>query len=244
MLRSSPVIPVFSNIQSDRKLDYRASKELIEHYFQSETGKTPDLISKILHDFDNYNMAVSSLGNSIKYLEYLMIAYQTVPLAEFHEYSHERSSEFGKLKENTAMVLDAQALENLEIFEIHGKTTRITEGSLFEFLERCSTKFGKRLFKKWTCSPLFNEKKLQARLDAVEELVENYTLVENFKIKMKKFADLERYLCRIYKYSISTQSNAIYVDANSLSRLDELFILLTQLKNLIEVLDEIFGDRQ
>jgi len=61
---------------------------------------------------------------------------------------------------------------------------------------------------------------------------------------MKKFADLERYLCRIYKYSISTQSNAIYVDANSLSRLDELFILLTQLKNLIEVLDEIFGDRQ
>jgi len=53
MLRSSPVIPVFSNIQSDRKLDYRASKELIEHYFQSETGKTPDLISKILHDFEN-----------------------------------------------------------------------------------------------------------------------------------------------------------------------------------------------
>lgn len=71
----------------------------------------------------------------------------------------------------------------------------------------------------------------------------NYTLVENFKLKMKKFADLERYLCRIYKYSISTQSNAIYVDVNSLSRLDELFLLLTQLKDIVHSLDEVFGDR-
>lgn len=172
-----------------------------------------------------------------------MIARNTVPLAEFHEYSHERSSEFGLLKENTAMVLDAQALENLEIFEVQGKTKRITKGSLFHYLDRCSTKFGKRLFKKWVCSPLLNEKKLKARHDAVEELVENYTLVENFKIKMRKFADLERYLCRIYKYSISTQSNAIYVDVNSLSRLDELFLLLTQLKDIVSTLDEVFGDR-
>ena len=62
-------------------------------------------------------------------------------------------------------------------------------------------------------------------------------------LKMRKFADLERYLCRIYKYSISTQSNAVYVEANSLSRLDELFLLLSQMEGIIDVLDEIFGDR-
>jgi DNA mismatch repair ATPase MutS len=67
--------------------------------------------------------------------------------------------------------------------------------------------------------------------------------VENFKLKMRKFADLERYLCRIYKYSISTQSNAIYVDVNSLNRLDELFCLLTKLKDIVHCLDEVFGDR-
>ena len=172
-----------------------------------------------------------------------MIAYQTVPLFEFHEYSHERSSEFGKLKENIAMVLDAQALENLEIFEVQGRTSRITEGSLFHYIERWSTKFGKRLLKKWTCSPLFNEKKLQARLDAVEELVEKNELIDTFKVKMKRIADLERYLWRIYKYSIATKSNAIYVDANSLSRLDELNILLTQFKTIIDILEEVFTDR-
>jgi len=141
------------------------------------------------------------------------------------------------------MVLDAQALENLEILEVQGKTKMITEGSLLHHLDRCSTKFGRRLFKKWLCSPLFSEEKLQARIDAVEELVNNYSFVEKFKLKMRKFADLERYLCRIYKYSISTQSNAIYVDVNSLSRLDELFLLLTQLIEIIDVLDEVFSDR-
>lgn len=172
-----------------------------------------------------------------------MIARNTVPLAEFYEYSHEKSSDCGSLKENETMVLDSQALENLEILEVQGKSGIVTEGSLLHYLDRCSTKFGKRLLKKWLCSPLFSEKKLQSRLDAVEELVNNYGFVEKFKLKMRKFADLERYLCRIYKYSISTQSNAIYVDSTSLSRLDELFILLTQLNDIIEALDEVFSSK-
>ena len=112
---------------------------------------------------------------------------------------------------------------------------------------------------KWVCSPLYNQRKLQARLDSVEELVENYDLVKKFKAKTKRFADLERYLWRIYKYSIGIQdsnddaddksekstktSNLVYVNSNSLSRLGELFILLTQFKELIDVLEEIFGDR-
>ena len=102
MLRSSPIVPVFSSIQSENKIDYRSSKELINFYFDFESGKAPMLINKVLNDFDNYCLAVTALGNSIskltfltytvEYLENLMIAYQTVPLFEFHEYSYELSS--------------------------------------------------------------------------------------------------------------------------------------------------------
>jgi len=172
-----------------------------------------------------------------------MIAASTIPLAEFHEYSHDRSSERGPLKENTAMILDAHALENLEIFEVQGQGFMITEGSLFHYLERCTTKFGRRLLKKWLCSPLFWEKKLQARLDSVEELVNNYSLVEKFKAKMAKFSDLERYLWRIYKYNISQQENGIYIQESSLSRLDELFLLLSQMKDMVEILGKIFENK-
>ena len=136
MLRSSPIPPTFSTINTSNKIDFRSCKDLIRHYCQTESGIMPKLITKAFDDFDNYNLAISALGNSIKYLEHLMIARNTVPLAEFHEYSHERSSEFGSLKENTAMVLDSQALENLEILEVQGKTTMITEGSLLHHIDR------------------------------------------------------------------------------------------------------------
>ena len=65
MLRSSPIVPVFSSIQTESKIDYRSSKELINFYFNSDSGNAPLLINKILNDFDNYSLAVTALGNSI-----------------------------------------------------------------------------------------------------------------------------------------------------------------------------------
>jgi hypothetical protein len=65
MLRNSPVPPIFSTIQSGNKLDYRSSKELVQHYLQLDEGKGPKLIIDAVEDFDNYNLAISSLGNSI-----------------------------------------------------------------------------------------------------------------------------------------------------------------------------------
>ena len=65
MLRSSPIVPIFSSIQTESKIDYRSSKELINFYFNSDSGNAPLLINKILNDFDNYSLAVTALGNSI-----------------------------------------------------------------------------------------------------------------------------------------------------------------------------------
>ena len=66
------------------------------------------------------------------------------------------------------MVLDAQALCHLEIVEsADGKL----KGSLLHFVDHCSTLFGKRKMKKWLLAPLYNEKKINERLDAVEDLM-------------------------------------------------------------------------
>ena len=99
-----------------------------------------------------------------------------VPISEFIIYEHEQTELTGA----NGMVLDAQALENLEIFQVIGKAKVQTEGSLFDHMDKCVTKFGKWMLMWWVQSPLMDEEKLQSRLDAVEELLDNTEYVEKF----------------------------------------------------------------
>ena len=61
------------------------------------------------------------------------------------------------------LILDSQAIEHLELVE--GRS------SLLNFIDNCSTHFGKRMLKQWLLAPLTNVAKIQRRLDCVEELI-------------------------------------------------------------------------
>ena len=61
------------------------------------------------------------------------------------------------------LILDSQAIEHLELVE--GRS------SLLNFIDNCSTHFGKRMLKQWLLAPLTNVAKIQRRLDCVEELL-------------------------------------------------------------------------
>jgi DNA mismatch repair protein MSH6 len=51
------------------------------------------------------------------------------------------------------MVLDAQALQHLEIVEgADGKSA----GSLYNYIDHCVTPFGKRQLKRWLLAPLLD----------------------------------------------------------------------------------------
>jgi DNA mismatch repair protein MSH6 len=47
------------------------------------------------------------------------------------------------------LYLDSQALESLEIFEVNLQTKVTNKGSLFDYLDKCATPYGKRLLTKW-----------------------------------------------------------------------------------------------
>lgn len=64
------------------------------------------------------------------------------------------------------MTMDSQALQHLEIFE----TPLGENGSLFHKMDRTSTKFGRRLLRRWLMQPLLDPYKIQQRLDAVDDL--------------------------------------------------------------------------
>ena len=144
MLINSPILPSFSYIHHTDIVDLRHSEMLIENYLKSEKYGLPDWIQEMIEDYNDSKLAITSLGNAILYLEQMMMAKTTVPFGQFYKHDDQTSEQ---LKHMKSMVIDAQALENLDILEVQGKNHRVTKGSLFEYLDRTRTQFGRRLLK-------------------------------------------------------------------------------------------------
>jgi DNA mismatch repair protein MSH6 len=84
-----------------------------------------------------------------------------------------------------SMVIDAQAIEHLELLEIPNRSRFTKEGSFFNFMASgCSTAFGKRLLKRWVCGPLKDANKVNERLDAVTDLVINEMIRDKLRAKL------------------------------------------------------------
>lgn len=141
------------------------------------------------------------------------------------------------------MVIDAQAIEHLELLEIPGRSKDKKEGSFYNFLaQKARTPFGKRLMKRWVVAPLKDSAKINDRLAAVTDLVENQMLLDKFQAKLGKLPDIERMLSKVFTYSQKSSVKAIYIDIAVLSRLDEFYALLNQLGSLRSYIEEVFDD--
>ena len=140
-----------------------------------------------------------------------------------------------------SMVIDAQAIEHLELLEVPGRSRLQREGSFFNFISQgCSTAFSKRLLKRWVVGPLKDPSKINDRIDAVTDLVNNEVTRDKLQAKLRKVPDLERMLSRIYTYSQRASVKAIYIDISVIKRLDEFYTLLGVLKKLQDIITEVF----
>ena len=71
--------------------------------------------------------------------------------------------------------------------------------------------------------PLKDPKKINDRLDAVTDLVNNEMVRDKLHARLKKLPDIERMLSRIYTYSQKTSVKAIYIDISVITRLDDFY---------------------
>ncbi|XP_069848894.1 DNA mismatch repair protein Msh3 isoform X2 [Dipodomys merriami] len=102
------------------------------------------------------------------------------------------------------MTINGTTLRNLEILQ--NQTDLKTKGSLFWVLDHTKTSFGKRRLKKWVTQPLLKLREINARLDAVSEVVHSESNVfGHIENHLYKLPDLERGLCSIYHKKCSTQ---------------------------------------
>ena len=93
------------------------------------------------------------------------------------------------------MALDQVALRNLELTQTSREKAR--RGSLLWILDHTSTSMGSRLLRNWIERPLYSRQQIEARLDAVEQMLQNPMEAQRMRQLLEGVYDVERLLSRI-----------------------------------------------
>lgn len=126
------------------------------------------------------------------------------------------------------MVLDAAARRNLELTCSMSLETK--GASLLNVIDRTRTAMGGRLIKRWLDQPLLDVKKINRRLDAVEELSASGGLVrEEVRDLLNGVQDVERLMSRIVAETANARD--LVGLARSLRKLPALKQALEQMKS-------------
>ncbi len=172
-----PTLPegIHLSAVQDWTFDYAAAAELLREHFRVGT----------LDGFGLKNQpdAVAAAGGVLHYLRHTQRG-ALDQIMTVRAYSTE-----------AFMVLDQFTRRNLELLESirQGKA----QGSLLGILDRTVTAMGARLLRQWLNQPLLEIKRLNARLDAVETLVNGEILRAELTETLKQVADIERLTNRI-----------------------------------------------
>lgn len=156
-------------------------------YFTAREGREEAWPEK-LREVKEKDLIMSALGALTHYLRVLKLDQTLLSQGNFERYN--------PIHRNGTLILDGQTLINLEIFA--NTANGGPEGTLFSLLNRCITPFGKRLFRQWVCHPLCNIQKINERLDAVDMLNADRSILQQFSSQMAKMPDLERLISRIH----------------------------------------------
>lgn len=168
-------------------------------------------------EFDVKNMPFGQIagGALLAYLEET----QKRLLTHINKIEKQKSSDF--------MQIDLNTRRNLEILET--LKDRRKKGALISVIDKTKTTMGSRLMKNWIQEPLYNEKEINNRLNAVEELVKKLIQRDELKEILNKVTDIERITGRI-AYGNFTPRDAVSL-CSTLSLFPCLIEVLKQYDN-------------
>nr|AAT67045.1 DNA mismatch repair protein [Petunia x hybrida] len=173
----------------------------------------PDVLYELVNLGENGSYALSALGGTLYYLKQ---AFLDESLLKFAKFELLPLSGFCDSTQKPNMVLDAAALENLEIFE--NSRNGDSSGTLYAQVNHCMTPFGKRMLRSWLARPLYHPESIRERQDAVSGLKGlNLPFVLEFRKELSRLPDMERLLARLFGSSEANGRNAnkvtLYEDA-------------------------------
>ncbi len=142
------------------------------------------------------------------------------------------------------MTLDTHTRRNLELNQaMFNKSPR---GSLAAILDKTKTAMGSRLIKKWINQPLLHLETINARLDLIQELLENDEARESIAAILDRIYDLERLIGRVcYGTANARDLSALKTSLQSLPLIEKKLANLKGKeyllrKNVFDSLQDIF----
>ncbi|WOK94006.1 DNA mismatch repair protein MSH6 [Canna indica] len=154
----------------------------------------PDVLTELVSAGIDGSYALSALGGCLFYLRQAFLDEKLLKCAKFERLP---CSAFFQRHQKPYMILDAAALENLEIME-NNKDGGLS-GTLFAQLDHCVTACGKRLLKGWLARPLYDLRSIVERQDAVACFKgAGLGFALEFRKELSKLRDMERLLSRLF----------------------------------------------
>ncbi|KZL81285.1 domain v [Colletotrichum incanum] len=162
----------------------------VTQFYADKLQQTPDatassLLERILHLPEPVTICLSAMINHLK--EYGL------------EHVFDLTKNFTSFSARQHMLLNGTTLESLEVYR--NATDHSERGSLFWALDKTTTRFGQRLLRKWVGRPLLDVSRLEERVAAVQELVDEQSSAKVDRLETLLSGtktDLERSLIRIY----------------------------------------------
>lgn len=248
-----------------------------EEYFKSvakgdgdETAVYPTVLKAVVRGLgDSSSLLVTlAMGGALWCLKRALIDHEVFSLGKIHAYippdNHmsrgtlltnaegndcdDFATSDGPADQPQHMVLDAVALANLEILQNNFDKTE--KGSLWSFVNKCKTPFGRRLLKSWLVKPLYRVEDIRARGAAVEELMTGLAgSAELARKVLKSVPDVERLLARVHTNG-SKERAVNHPDGRAQMyegtiyngrKIRDFVDLINGLESLLQ-LEDIFGD--
>ena len=133
------------------------------------------------------------------------------------------------------MIIDSSTRRNLELVETMREKQK--RGSLLWVLDKTKTAMGARTLRSYLEQPLIDKKKIEARLDMVEELKNNMICREELREYLNPIYDLERLISRVVYQTANPRDLIAF--RSSLEMLPAIKTLLQDLSSpLVRKLDE------
>jgi DNA mismatch repair protein MutS len=204
-------------------------KQFRPFYLASDVYNTPDILKKLYSRFSN----AEKLGKRLPVTaaaalwEYLAVT-QKNALAHMNTLTYIEGDDY--------LVLDNAAVKNLEIFRSLGDHGQ--RGSLLWLLDKTGTPMGARKLKSWLERPLRIKEDIEKRLDAVEELYNDYALREDLVLMLSDISDVERILTRV-AYGTVSPRETVFI-RRALKNLPQIKRLLENTKS--EILKFAYND--
>lgn len=127
------------------------------------------------------------------------------------------------------MPLDEATIRNLELFSTLQSGEE--QHTLLTVLDKTETAMGGRLLRRWLVQPLLRKDEIEARHEAVQELVQNHELRNQLQHELKHLNDLERLLGRLSS-STGTARDLVGL-AQTLAHLPTIQTLLAPVQSVL-----------